>query len=521
MKKEILIATTCAILILISPLTFGYNIKTEIIKFESFSGKSPVIQWNIRFGGKHAVDECKSVRQTSDNGYILCGWSNYYNPYGWYDGWLVKTDTNSEMIWNESYGTPDSNGLDDIQSIEQTIDRGYIFCGSHGSNGAWLCKIDCNGSIEWDKSYDIGGGFVSVKQAPDGGYVAGGHSEFGKPILMKTYSNGTEQWRSEWAFGKNLHRIKSIDVTSDNGFILTGGYTPSGSDYFSIFLIKTDSNGIEEFNKTFDRVGYYQQTESVRQTSDGGYILAGSIHLEGTPSLVFLIKTDSDGNEIWNRTYHSYFSDKWLGEELQLTDDGGFIIIATEDDFYPCSKLIKTDAYGEIEWDLIIGGFEYNDVKLVSVQQTTDGGYILGGGADEINSPYLDYYLMKIDIIDDNPPDKPELDGPSSGRIYAEHTFTASTTDPDGDDVYYIFDWSDNSNSDWLGPYKSGEEITVSHRWTTFEIWDGLIRVRTKDVHNVMSEWSDPIEFTVPRNRITNNFLLLRLLERIQILKRF
>jgi len=182
--------------------------------------------------------------------------------------------------------------------------------------------------------------------------------------------------------------------------------------------------------------------------------------------------------------------------------------------------LIKTDANGIVEWDTIIGGFEYNFIKFKSVHQTTDGGYILGGDAEEINSYALDYYLMKIDIIDDTPPDKPELDGPSYGKIYAKHTFTASTTDPDGDDVYYIFDWSDDSDSEWLGPYHSGERITASHRWTTFELGDSLIRVRAKDIHGVMSEWSDPIEFTVPRNRITNNMRLLRLLERIPTLEK-
>jgi len=520
MKKEILIALICVGLILISPLTLGYNIKSNIINIKLSSDKSPVIQWDKRYGGEGVTDQCHSVRQTSDKGYILCGWSAYYSPFGWYDGWLVKTDENGKMIWNESYGIPNPNGLDEAWSVEQTTDGGYIFCGGNADDAAWLVKIDCNGSIEWDKPYDIGGSFYSVKQAPDGGYVAGGFNESAKPILMKTYANGTEQWRSEWVFGPHHHTVTSIGVTSVNGFILTGYVVPFGGDDRIIFLIKTDSNGVEEFNKTFERDGYTIQSESVRQTSDGGYILVGSKISENTPPSVLLIKTDGEGNETWNRTYHCSFSDKWFGEDVQQTNDDGFIIIAREDDIYAASWLIKTDSDGDVEWDLIIGGFEYKRVKLVSFQQTSDGGFILAGDGREINSTLDDYYLMKINMIDDSPPDKPEFDGPSSGKIYAKYTFTASTTDPDGDDIYYIFDWSDDSNSGWFGPYKSGEEISASHRWTKFELWDGLIRVRAKDSHNVMSEWSEPIHFTVPRNRITDNFFLLRLLERIPVLER-
>jgi len=520
MKKKILIITLCAGLIVISPLTFGYNVESNIIKLESSSSKSPVIQWEKRFGGEHTTDECHYVRQTSDNGYILCGRSAYYNPYGWYDAWLVKTDENGKMIWNESYGVYGGDELDDAWSVGQTSDGGYIFCGSNAGGTSWLVKIDCNGSIEWEKSYDLGGGLFSVKQVFDGSYVVGGFSGSGKALLMKTYANGTEQWRSLWVFGRYINRVNSIEVTSDNGFVLTGWYTPYDSDYRGIFLVKTDSNGAEEFQKTFQMQHYYQQTKSVHQTSEGGYILAGSRTLENTPTLVLLIKTDNEGNETWNRTYDNSFTDKWFGEDVQLTSDGGFIIIAKEDDTYAASWLIKTDVDGNVEWDLIIGGFELNRIKFVCVQQTSDGGFILGGVADGVNSTLDDYYIMKINMINDNPPDKPELDGPSSGRIFVKHTFTASTTDPDGDDVYYIFDWSDDSNSGWLGPYKPGQEISASHRWTKFELWDGLIRVRAKDSHNVMSEWSEPIHFTVPRNRITDNFFLLRLLERIPVLER-
>jgi len=504
------------LLIIISttgPVVIGYNVKSDITIHESSSGKSPVIRWEKRFGGEHALERCESVRQTSDNGYILCGESWYYSPFGWIDAWLVKTDENGEMIWAESYGIYDPNGLDVARSVEQTIDGGYIFSGDNAEGKGWLCKIDYIGGVEWSESIYNAGRLFSVQQAPDGGYVTSGDQGLTVPILIKTYPNGTAQWWRTWSF-PGAPVATDVDVTDDNGFIITGYFS---DDYQAVFLIKVDSNGVEEFQKIFAWEGYHFRADSVEHTFDGGYAIVGSIYSILTP--VVLIKTDSAGNEMWNRTYYNPFSDYWFAEEFQQTNDGGYIIIARErSDSYPCSWLIKTDANGNVEWDTIIGGFEYNFVKLKSVQQTTDGGYILGGDADEINSYALDYYIMKIDMIDDTPPEKPELDGPSYGKIYAKHTFTASTIDPDGDDVYYIFDWSDDSNSGWLGPYHSGEEITASHRWTT--TGTGLLKVRAKDIHGVMSEWSDPFEFTVPHNRIYNNLWLFRLLERIPTLEK-
>jgi hypothetical protein len=294
----------------VSPLVIGYNVNSNIIIIESSSGKSPVIRWEKRFGGEQAIDECESVRQTSDNGYILCGWSSYYNPFGWYDAWLVKTDENGEMIWEESYGIYDPNGLDIAYSVEQTTDGGYIFSGHNAEGGGWLCKIDNIGGVEWSKTFYDAFRLFSVQQAPDGGYITAG-DQGPAPLLIKTYPNGTEQWRRTWSIpGGSI--ATDVDVTDDNGFIITGFFNTD--DYRAVFLIKVDSDGVEEFKKTFIWKDYNFRAESVEHTSDGGYALVGTAYSIITP--VVLIKTDSEGNEMWNRTYYNSFSDDWRGEEL-------------------------------------------------------------------------------------------------------------------------------------------------------------------------------------------------------------
>ena len=119
------------------------------------------------------------------------------------------------------------------------------------------------------------------------------------------------------------------------------------------------------------------------------------------------------------------------------------------------------------------------------------------------------------------PPDKPSTPtGPTSGAVGTEYTYNSSTTDPDGDQIYYNFSWGDNTYSDWVGPYNSGQTGSASHTWSTQGTYD--IKVKAKDDPNgdgdlsdgAESEWSDPLPVTMPRSRTLYHPLLLRLFER-------
>jgi hypothetical protein len=94
-------------------------------------------------------------------------------------------------------------------------------------------------------------------------------------------------------------------------------------------------------------------------------------------------------------------------------------------------------------------------------------------------------------------PDAP--DGHTSGNIDVEHTYTASTTDPDGDQIYYLFDWGNGKLSGWIGPYNSGQTAQASHKWT--EKGDYEVRIKAKDDHGIQSEWSDPLPISMPKNK--------------------
>ena len=110
------------------------------------------------------------------------------------------------------------------------------------------------------------------------------------------------------------------------------------------------------------------------------------------------------------------------------------------------------------------------------------------------------------------PPEKPGIpDGNNSGGVNVEYTYTVSTTDPDEDQIYYLFDWGDGNFSGWTGPYNSGEIAEMSHKWT--EEGNYEIKVKAKDDHGVQSEWSDPLSVSMPKNKQYFNPLFYHFLE--------
>ncbi len=120
--------------------------------------------------------------------------------------------------------------------------------------------------------------------------------------------------------------------------------------------------------------------------------------------------------------------------------------------------------------------------------------------------------IINNEALENNPPEKPSINGPSTGNKDTEYEYTFSTSDPDGDDVFYYIDWGDNSSNEWLGSFKSGEEVKSSHIWD--EDGEYIIRIKSKDMDNAESDW-ETLEVTMPKNKSTvlnyftflNNFL--------------
>ena len=364
----------------------------------------PELQWEKTFGGSER-DYGWSVQQTSDGGYIIVGYTESYGS-GHEDVYLIKTDSAGDSQWEKTFGGSDP---DVGYSVQQTSDGGYIIAGYTESYGAgnedvYLIKTNSTGDSQWEKTLGGSDGDYgrSVQQTSDGGYIiAGQTASYGSGssdvYLVKTDSTGNSQWERTFG-GVYLDYGFSVQQTSDGGYIIAGLTLLSldqGSGEDDAYLIKTDSMGNSQWEKTFGGL-YLEYGVSVQQTSDGGYIIAGYTESYGSGNEdVYLIKTNSTGDSQWEKTLGG--SDGDYGRSVQQTSDGGYIIAGQTASYGSGSSdvyLVKTDGAGNSQWEKALGGS--NTDYAESVQQTSDGGYIIAGGTWSYGYGLPNVYLIKL-----------------------------------------------------------------------------------------------------------------------------
>ena len=359
-----------------------------------------------------------SVQQTSDGGYITVGATKH--PTNNYDVWLVKTDSQGDIMWDKKFGGAQQ---DYCSKVKQTSDGGYILMGatdfySDVNAEILLIKTDTDGNKLWDKTFgDIGSDYgYDVQQTDDGGYIISGTLQTldkANGWLIKTDSNGNMIWNKTYK-DSDFDAAYSVVQALDGGYIVTGGITnPEGTDV-DLWLFKTDSNGELLWEKT---LGDNQEIgNSMQITDDGGYIITGVTAYSDTfisrPYVnmiissqdirqedVLLMKTDSEGELQWDKKIGK--PDYEYGYSVQQTSDNGYIIAGVGSDGikYTDALLIKTNSEGQEEWRKTFGGYNYDEVY--SVQQTSDGGYILTGFKS--TGLYRDLWLIKTDSNGDVP----------------------------------------------------------------------------------------------------------------------
>ncbi len=254
----------------------------------------------------------------------------------------------------------------------------------------------------WTKTFGEGNNNLgySVRRTTDGGYIIAGETDFSGNVdvyLIKTDSLGDTLWTRTFG-GNDVEKGYDVQRTADSGYIITG-YTGSfGAGSHDIYLIKTDADGDTLWTKTFGG-GNYEWGHSVQQTTDSGYIIVGGTRSFSTDFDVYLVKTDTDGDTLWTKTFGGDDSD-W-GYCVQQTADDGYIITGETESFGAGVQdvyLIKTDSLGDTAWTKTFGGLHID--RGWSVQQTTDSGYIIAGETSSFH-PRYDVYLIKTDAWGD------------------------------------------------------------------------------------------------------------------------
>jgi uncharacterized repeat protein (TIGR01451 family) len=427
----------------------------SLLLISSFGfGQEVVIEWQKSLGGS-LPDFANSIQQTTDGGYIVAGSSrsndgDVTGNIGAQDFWVVKLDASGNISWQKSLG---GSTNDILNSIQQTTDGGYIVAGQSNSNDEdvtgfnggvwdyWVVKLDAVGNITWQTA--LGGSesdvAESIQQTTDGGYivtgwsasnngdVTGGNGSFDFWVVKLDIS-GNISWQKTFG-GSGFDVANSIQQTTDGGYIVAG-YSQSidgdvtgnngGQDFW---VVKLDATGNITWQKALGGSGN-EVAYSIQQTTDGGYIVAG--HSSSNDGDVtgnnggndnWVVKLDATGNITWQKSLGGTGIDE--AESIQQTADGGYIVAGTSDsndgdvtgnngaqDFW----VVNLDASGNIIWQKSLGGSGFDVAN--SIQQTTNGGYILAGysqsndGDVTGNNGVEDYWVIKLVISN------------ISGRVY-------------------------------------------------------------------------------------------------------
>ena len=361
--------------------------------------------WVRTFGGI-GDDSAEAIRQTSDGGYIVAGYTNSFIGAGPKDIYLIKADAFGNTLWMKTFHLGETNGDNIGNSVQQTSDGGYIIAGTAaiGVNDLDICliKTDPSGNAVWTKTFGgTGIEFASaVQQTSDGGYIiAGGTDSFGagdnNAYLVKTDPSGNAVWTKTFG-GTGIEFASAVQQTSDRGYIIAGGTNSFGAGNNDVYLIKADASGNVVWTKTFGGTGN-EFASVVQQVSAGGYIIAGRTSSFGAGNYdVYLVRTDASGNAVWTKTFGG--TDYDVARTVQQISDGGYIIAGITRSFGAGGRdvlLIKTDASGNAIWTKTFGGT--GDEWGTIVRQTLDGGYIIGGRTPSFGAGGDDVYLIKTD----------------------------------------------------------------------------------------------------------------------------
>ena len=326
------------------------------------AGIGPVVAtdelWVETYGGD-GYQEFYGMAALADGGFALAG--GYLEPGEEYmDMWLVRTDSTGATIWEEKYTDPD-HAAELAYTMIEVSTGGFLLAGQSDGGNSWIVRTDNGGAIAWNVSFVLFGGShpMSITECSDGGFAfVGGH------FLVKTDSNGNHLWNRtyETASADEFERNELEDVieTSVGDFVMTGKTETLGAGQDDLWLLKTDENGVELWNKTWGSVER-DYGRALIEVGSGGYAITGIKHT-ADGYFAWLIRVDSNGDESWSQTYVDPLeptgSSQCEGQDVIECSGGGFAICGTTSSFGEGNNdmiLIRTNSNGDYSWHRTYG----------------------------------------------------------------------------------------------------------------------------------------------------------------------
>ncbi|MHA2100445.1 MAG: hypothetical protein ACW99A_17350 [Candidatus Kariarchaeaceae archaeon] len=398
------------LILLLFSMSLLLNVKSEMGSLE-LNATEIVIDWTNLYGGEgdgsFDIDLVDAMIQTSDGGVAIAGRTSSWGM-GELDFWLLKIDTHGDVQWNKTFGGP---SYDIAYSLIQTSDGGYALVGiqdawSEGVDQSILLVItDSSGNEEYNNTFPVEGGPTDIIQTSDGEYVLLVNQEASEGesdvLLIKTNVNGQHEWNVSYG-GPGYQESVSL-IQTDDGYIFAGSTNSQGAGMSDFWLVKTDTNGKFEWDKTFGGPGY-DKIESFIQTSDGDLVMTGfngATTEYGSLGDPWWVNTNSNGIHQWDRVMQS-------GGPTIQTNDGGFAF-GGADEIANRFWISKTHASGEIEWEKYVPFVPSMNDKVVGksiIVQANDGGLVIAASEGTSGDPgNWDVRVIKTEVVS-QPPNK-------------------------------------------------------------------------------------------------------------------
>lgn len=411
----------------------------------------PAIEWQQCLGGT-SVEDGRYIVQTSDGGYVMIGTTFSNNGdvtgnHGAGDVWLVKLTNLGTIQWQRSLG---GTGGDRGSCIQEVVGGGYLLAGytfsndgdvsgHHNPTGAdsdvWVVRLDNDGTIVWQRCVGGTGAdqAAAVRETPDGGAIVAGESYSnngdvsgnhggGDAWLVKLSSTGMIEWQRCYG-GSSWDVASDVWPTADGGFVVAGWTKSHNGDVVGVhgliaedfWVLKLNGAGQIEWQRclggTLD-----DRASSIQPTSDGGYVVAGytaSEFNDGDVSGIhggadyWIVKLNASGSLEWQKCLGGSSTD--FGYSVDQSSDGGYLVggwTGSNDgdvtvamgswDFW----IVRLNQAGIVQWQKSLGGSDWDHAW--KAQQTSDGGYIVGGYTGSINGDVSgsngdwDFWVVKL-----------------------------------------------------------------------------------------------------------------------------
>ena len=361
----------------------------------------PLARADVKTFGGPDGDIAYSILLTADGGALIAGSANNTQLHGHgalqSNARLIKTDLEGNAIWEKDYGGVVSAAF---FSMIQAARGESVLLGEIGSTEAgdntdmYLVQVDEEGNEIWSHTYgtsDIELG-RSVRQTADGGYVLIGSTTsvpdtYASIYLVKTDAQGNEEWSR--AYGDQfLHLGWDVTQMPDGGYILTGFAAPD-HDARDILAVKISAIGDLEWSRTWDFGGLDEGFATVL-APDGNVVLVGAASLGSPESNIVLLKVDPQGNEIWNKTVGETGAAAW---HITAMPQGGYVLGGGTGS---SALMLRTDAEGQVLWQRTFGSGEYADAFVGPVVLLPDGEYVFVGGVTRHGEESPDMLWLKL-----------------------------------------------------------------------------------------------------------------------------